>query len=111
MATGDNALPCTIMATTGTGESKVNLQTLRQDLSVYLRRLYRCERPELTDRGRRIVLHTPLGGSLSPVERLVAQGRATMPAGNALDLPPPLGEPSTRASEALSADRDERFQV
>jgi len=32
-----------------------------------------------------------------------------MPAGNVLDLPPPAGEPSTAASAAVIADREDRL--
>ncbi|MXX75608.1 MAG: type II toxin-antitoxin system prevent-host-death family antitoxin [Holophagales bacterium] len=97
------------MAGTDVGTSQVGIRALRQNLSVYLRRIHRGERFEVTDRGRPVALLIPLGGDLSPVERLVAQGRAAMAAGNVLDLPPPAGEPSTAASDALIADRDDRL--
>jgi len=97
------------MAGTDVGTLQVGIRALRQNLSVYLRRIHRGERFEVTDRGRPVALLIPLGGDLSPVERLVAQGRATMPAGNVLDLPPPVGELSTAASDAIIADREDRL--
>ena len=81
---------------------------MRQNLSVYLRRIHRGERFEVTDRGRPVALLLPLGANVSPLARLAAAGRATMPSGDLLDLPPPAGEPSTAASDAIIADRADR---
>ena len=82
---------------------------MRQNLSVYIRRIHRGERFEVTDRGRPVALLVPLGGNLSPLTRLVAEGRASMPDGDLLDLPTPAGEPATAVSETLIAGRDDRF--
>ena len=89
--------------------SRVGIRSLRQNLSVYIQRIHRGERFEVTDRGRPVALLVPLTGSLSPVARLVAEGRASMPDGDLLELTPPAGEPATAASEALVAGRDDRF--
>ena len=97
------------MSETVAGTSRVGIRALRQNLSVYLRRLDRGERFEITDRGRPVALLVPLAGNESPLARLVAQGRARMPARDLLDLPPPAGEPSTAASDALVADRGDRL--
>ena len=89
--------------------SRVGIRELRQNLSVYVRRLRRGERFEVTDRGQPVGLLLPLDKELSPLERLIAEGRATRPVGKLRDLPPPTGEVSTKASEALHADREDRL--
>ena len=89
--------------------TKVGVRELRQNLSVYLRRIDRGERFEVTDRGTPVALLLPLPGSLSPLERLVAEGRARPPTGNPLDLPAPVGKPTTALSEALLGDRADRL--
>ncbi len=96
------------MATTAR-TSRVGVRELRQNLSVYLRRIDRGERFEVTDRGRAVALLIPLAGRDTPLARLVAQGRASMPTRDLLALPPLGGEPSTVASEVLIADRDDRL--
>ncbi len=89
--------------------SRVGIRALRQNLSVYLRRIYRGERFEVTDRGRPVALLIPLTGNESPLARLIAQGRASSPKGDLLDLDPPGGQPSTDATEVLAADRGDRL--
>ena len=108
-AAGPCATMCVKMSRTVAGTSRVGIRELRQNLSVYLRRLDGGERFEITDRGRPVALLVPLASSRSPLEKLVAQGRARMPARDLLDLPAPRGEPSTAASDALVADRDDRL--
>ncbi len=54
--------------------SKVGVRELRQNLRVYLRRIDQGERFEVTDRGTPVALLIPLPVSLSPLERLVAEG-------------------------------------
>ena len=92
-----------------TGSSKVGIRELRQNLSVYLRRIHLGERFEVTDRGRPVALLVPLLRQASPLERLVAEGRAVPPARDLLSIPPPSGEPSNEVSEALVADREDRL--
>lgn len=89
--------------------AKVGVRELRQNLSVYLRRIHRGERFEVTDRGNSVALLLPLPNTLSPLERLVAEGRARPPKGNPLDLPPPDGPPTTAVSEALRQERADRL--
>ena len=97
------------MAEPSARTSKVGIRELRQNLSVYVRRLRRGERFEVTDRGRPVGLLLPLEENLSPLERLIAEGRATRPAGDLRELRPLPGEPSTTLSDALLADREDRF--
>lgn len=94
---------------TTAGTSRVGVRELRQNLSVYLRRIDRGERFEVTDRGRAVALLVPVRRGDSPLARLVAQGRARRPTRDLLSLPPLAGEPSTAASEALIADREDRL--
>lgn len=60
--------------------AEVGIRELRQDLSGYLRRVRRGERLIVTDRNRPVAMLTPLPADEDPVERLVAEGRATRPA-------------------------------
>lgn len=61
--------------------TRVGVRELRQNLSVYLRRIDEGERFEVTDRGTPVALLIPLPASRSPLERLVAEGRARIAAG------------------------------
>ena len=97
------------MAETSTGTSRVGIRELRQNLSVYVRRIHRGERFEVTEHGRPVALLVPLAGAMSPLAKLVAAGRARKPDGDLLDLPPLDGDPSTKASEAIVADRKDRL--
>ena len=97
------------MAGTSTTTHRVGVRELRQNLSVYLRRIHRGERFEVTDRGNPVALLIPLESGLSPLQRLIAEGRVRAPVGDPRDLPLPQGEPSTAVSEALLQDREDRF--
>lgn len=88
---------------------QVGIRELRQNLSVNLRRITKGERLEVTDRGRPVALVVPIRPEMSPVERLVAEGRATMPVGDLLDLPLPKGEPAMDVPEALDEQRADRL--
>ena len=100
---------CVTMSESSAATSRVGIRALRQNLSVYIRRIHRGERFEVTDRGRPVALLVPFTGRESPLARLVAEGRATMPKRDLLALPPLGDEPSTAASEALAADREDRL--
>ena len=66
---------CVNMDGTSAATSRVGVRELRQNLSVYLRRIDRGERFEVTDRGRPVALLVPLPSGLSPLQRLIAEGR------------------------------------
>ena len=53
------------MAEASTGTSRVGIRELRQNLSVYVRRIHRGERFEVTERGRPVALLVPLADALS----------------------------------------------
>lgn len=97
------------MTDTTSRTPQVGIRELRQNLSVYLRRIAQGERLEVTDRGRPVALLVPVRPEMSPIERLVAEGRATMPVGDLLDLPLPKGEPAMDVLEALDEERAERL--
>jgi prevent-host-death family protein len=88
----------------------VAVRALRQNLSVYLRRVEAGEAFEVTARGRAIAQLAPLPEPSTALERLVASGRATAPAGDLLKLGQPRGRRvSRRLSEALQEVRGERL--
>ncbi len=88
---------------------RVGVRELRQDLSRYLRRVARGETLEVTDRGQPVALLAPLPVASGPLERLIADGRATRPSRDLLELLPPRGKVSTRLSDALAEERAERL--
>jgi antitoxin (DNA-binding transcriptional repressor) of toxin-antitoxin stability system len=58
--------------------SRVGVRELRQNLSVYLRRVEQGETFEVTDHGRPVArLGRPAGQEMSVLDRMIAEGRAT----------------------------------
>ena len=91
------------------GSGEVGVRELRQNLSVYLRRVKAGESVEVKERGRRVAVLAPVSAKASVLDRLVAAGRATAATQDLFALGPPLGRrPSRRASRALARLRDER---
>jgi prevent-host-death family protein len=95
---------CVVAATT-----RIGVRELRQNLSVYLRRIAAGERFEVTDRGRRVALLVPIAEDSTPLQRLIAAGFASAPEGDLLELGPPPGKISRTLSEALLEEREERL--
>ena len=90
-------------------EARVGVRELRQSLSVYLRRVAGGETFQVTERGRSVAILAPLPSGSTTIERLVAAGRATRPAGDLRELGPPRGRrASRRVSQILSDMRGER---
>jgi antitoxin (DNA-binding transcriptional repressor) of toxin-antitoxin stability system len=84
------------------------VRELRQNLSVYLRRVKAGEALGVRARGNRIAILAPAGARLTALERLIAAGRATPSGGDVLDLNPPLGRrPARWGSRALGRWRNE----
>ena len=82
---------------------EIGVRELRQNLSVYLKRVKRGATLEVKERGHRVAVLAPAGAGSSVLERLIAAGRATAARGDMLDLGRPLGSrPSRRASQALA---------
>jgi prevent-host-death family protein len=91
---------------------QLGVRQMRQNLSVYLRRVGSGETFEVTARGRPVAVLSPIEEGLTPLERLVGSGRASRPEGDLLELGPPpnpKGGRSRRLSRALQAERDERL--
>jgi prevent-host-death family protein len=89
---------------------RLGVRAMRQNLSVYLRRVGSGETFEVTARGRPVAVLAPVGEGLTPIERLVASGRACAPEGDLMDLgPPPERGRSRRLSRALQEQRAERL--
>ncbi|MGH2498494.1 MAG: type II toxin-antitoxin system Phd/YefM family antitoxin [Candidatus Limnocylindria bacterium] len=90
--------------------AKIGVRELRQNLSVHLKRVVAGETLEVTERGRPVALLSPLPERMTPLERLIAEGRATRPVGRLKDLPPALRlEGGPTLSEILGEMREERL--
>jgi len=89
---------------------RLGVRAIRQNLSLYLRRVGSGETFEVTARGRPVAVLAPFQDGLTPIERLVASGRASRPEGDLLELgAPPKGGRSRRLSQVLEEQRAERF--
>lgn len=88
---------------------RVGVRELRQNLSVYLRRVRRGEALEVTERGQPVALLTPLGEG-DVWSRLEARRlRVRRGEGNLADLPPPRpARPGPAMSVILDELREER---
>ncbi len=88
----------------------VTVRELRQNLSVYLRRVEEGETLSVTRRGEPVAVLAPLPGRGSILDWLVAQGKAIPPTRRLEDLPPPAEpEPGQRPlSEVLDELREDR---
>lgn len=89
--------------------NRVGVREIRQNISVYLRRVEQGEAFTVTDHGRPVALLSPLPRDDDPLAHLVATGELTPGTGRWEDLPPPLpaipGQPTL--SEILAEMRDE----
>ncbi|MGI8823460.1 MAG: type II toxin-antitoxin system Phd/YefM family antitoxin [Acidimicrobiia bacterium] len=89
---------------------RVGIRQLRQNLSVYVRRVRQEGRAyEVTERGEPVARLTPLEDRpMSTIERMIADGRITPAKRKWEDIPPPLpplkGKP---LSQILQEMRDE----
>ncbi len=89
---------------------RVGVRELRQNLSVYLKRVREDGRAyEVTERGEPVARLAPLEDRpASAIEQMVADGRATAPTRRWEDLPSPMPSPPGKsASETLIELRDE----
>ena len=59
-------------------EDEVSVRELRQNLSVYLRRVREGRTLAVTSRGERVAVLAPIGGG-SRLDRLMAEGRISSP--------------------------------
>jgi prevent-host-death family protein len=94
----------------GSSHPRVGVRELRQNLSVYLRRVERGETLDVTEHGRLVARLAPAPApEMSILDRLIAEGRAT-PASRSMDaLPDPVELPpgALSVSEALQQMRED----
>jgi prevent-host-death family protein len=102
------------MDTRGRKAERVGIRELRQNLSVYVRRVRQEGRAyEVTERGEPVARLTPLEGRpMSRIERMIADGRITPATRTWDELPapiqlPPGGRPLSDILEEMR-DEDER---
>jgi prevent-host-death family protein len=92
------------------GGATVGVRELRQNLSVYLRRVTAGETLRVTERGTEVALLTPLPERSSALGRLIASGRLTPAEADLLDVAPvevPQGQGSLM--DALQEQRADRL--
>jgi len=88
--------------------ARVGVRELRQNLSVYLRRVEAGETLDVTDHGRPVAQLSPRPpGGESAWDRLVADGRVRPAAGRLLERLPASLEAGPSLSEILAGMRDE----
>ena len=90
---------------------RVGVRELRQNLSVYLRRVRRGESLEVTERGQPVAVLQPIPSTLDPLAALAARGIAVRRGrGNLADLAAPVPLDAGRsASGALQELREDRL--
>jgi prevent-host-death family protein len=90
---------------------RVGVRELRQNLSVYLRRVRRGEKLEVTERGRPVAVLQPIVDVDDPMARLEARGiPVRRGAGNLADLPPPASVTLDRPlADVLRESREDRL--
>lgn len=88
----------------------LGVRELRQNLSVYLRRVKAGETFEVTERGRPVALLSPLTAPETELEQMVRTGRARPASRPLADLPAPVRLPdeAPSAAELLNELRTER---
>lgn len=93
-------------------QAAIGVRELRQNLSVYLDRVKDGESLQVTEFGRVVALLIPLPAEkLSPLERMVREGRAIAPTRSLKGLPlPQPGDPNAPSMETILAEmREERL--
>jgi prevent-host-death family protein len=88
--------------------NQVGVAELRQNLSVYLRRVQRGERLVVTDRNRPVAELGPPASTGAELDRLIAEGRVSPPVRRGLPEPLQLNGDAHALSRALAEVRGER---
>lgn len=88
---------------------RVGVRELRQNLSVYLRRVQAGERLTVTERNIPVAELIPLHADQDPLARMIAEGLITPATRSLRDMPPPIevpGDPyaGTRALQEIRED-------
>jgi len=86
----------------------VGVRELRQNLSVYLRRVRAGATLKVTEHRRTVAVLAP-AGSGTALERLIASGRVLPGKGNLAELGVPRGRRTRRTSRALETNRADRL--
>jgi prevent-host-death family protein len=86
----------------------VGIAQLRQNLSVYLRRVSQGERLVVTDRNRPVAELGPAPTTGPDLDRLIAEGRVSRPARRGLPEPLELAGDPRALSRALDEIRGDR---
>jgi prevent-host-death family protein len=87
----------------------VGVRELRQNLSVYLRRVASGESLRVTEHGRTVAVLVPLLDEEPVLNRLAKQRRLILPQGDLLALGAPRGRATTKVSKTLAELRKERL--
>ena len=96
----------------GRKNRQVGVREIRQNLSVYLDRVKAGETLHVTEYGRVVAILAPLPAErLSPLERMVREGRAIPPKGSLKDRRPPQpGDPTAPPmQQILDEMREDRL--
>jgi len=89
---------------------RVGIRELRQNFSVYLRRVKKGETIEVTERGEPVARLIPPLTGVPILDRLIAEGKARPARGSIRDLgPPPKVKGPLTPTEALEEQRAERL--
>jgi prevent-host-death family protein len=88
---------------------RVGIRELRQNLSVYLKRIQEDGQPyEVTEHGHAVARLTPLPNEpMSPWDQLVADGEVSLAADNLLEVEPLASTPGASLTETLLRMREE----
>jgi prevent-host-death family protein len=89
--------------------ARVGVRELRQNLSVYLRRVKEGEALEVTEHGRTVARLVPSVEGGSVFERLIAEGKVTPAAGSLDDLPPLVGPITDAGTRALREQKKDKI--
>jgi prevent-host-death family protein len=86
---------------------RVGVRELRQNLSVWLRRVAAGETFEVTERGRPVAILAPIARQSAAIQRLAAQGRLAHVGTGFVGFEPPAagGSSISAALEDVRADR------
>lgn len=104
-----DVLQLCVMSSQKPKPERVGIRELRQNLSVYVKRVREEGRAyEVTERGEPVARLTPLQERpTSNIEQMIADGRITPATRRLEDLPPPMKLPGRPLSEILQEMRDE----
>jgi len=88
---------------------RVGVRELRQNLSVYLRRVKEGEALDVTEHGKTVARLVPTRAPESALQRLIAEGKVTQAIGTIDDLPPLTSPISDEGTKALREQRRDKI--